>query len=515
MLLRDFPPGCFALAIFIWLELVASPSLWADELPPTAGVVVVQPIIVQGDPSIQSEPILAKETVARVKTWLQPIGIDLHLVEPVECSLDETANLLPVADRLRQAGQLRLPERHVNMLILTDTTTASVAPALGSEVQAIRLDGDLPSRDVSVQLFLSVTQAVGLTLSAADMARFECDTPRVSDHERAIVEESSLVRPHVECLSVPDAQREIIDESYDCYFANLQRREIGALTQEAATAATLDECRAAARQFFQSSVRPFTDRENEAICWCVAHLENQVGRDMPLFTHQPWRFIKITDQLCGGFPHTRGFNIFFSESLVAAIVELRLQGDADAAVGRFGALLLHEQLHVLERVFPQKFASLYANQWKLRAGQVIDHPWLTEHQIQNPDALQLTWLIPDSDGDGGTVWRWPRTFLSGSAPVPHMGTDFETVAVHVVEDTPNLFHTLTNATGLPAYSSLDAIQTHYRGLAPSGGLDHPNEVAAYALGRLYNADYLQHVDPAELPEPLQQFRRWCHQHLRE
>ena len=81
--------------------------------------------------------------------------------------------------------------------------------------------------------------------------------------------------------------------------------------------------------------------------------------DINLMANQPWRFIKIQNWLCGGFAHTRGTYIILSQAYLDRLStdwsddmteesELKL-------VTSLGGLLVHEQMHSLQRTFKSKF----------------------------------------------------------------------------------------------------------------------------------------------------------------
>ena len=58
-------------------------------------------------------------------------------------------------------------------------------------------------------------------------------------------------------------------------------------------------------------------------------------------------------------------------------------------------LLLHEQMHVLQRAEPELFDSLYKDQWGfIRAKSIKICPWIVQHQLLNPDAIDCPWVFP-------------------------------------------------------------------------------------------------------------------------
>ena len=74
-------------------------------------------------------------------------------------------------------------------------------------------------------------------------------------------------------------------------------------------------------------------------------------------------------------------------------------------------LLLHEQMHVFQRAHAEMFDSLYMGQWGfIRAKTIATCPWIVEHQLLNPDAVDCPWVFPILHPDG-TKYIWPLCSL--------------------------------------------------------------------------------------------------------
>ena len=58
-------------------------------------------------------------------------------------------------------------------------------------------------------------------------------------------------------------------------------------------------------------------------------------------------------------------------------------------VTALGGLLVHEQLHSLQRTFPSKFDRLYSNKWNFINANVNDENQIIINQVSNPDAQLL------------------------------------------------------------------------------------------------------------------------------
>jgi hypothetical protein len=330
-----------------------------------------------------------------------------------------------------------------------------------------------------------------------------------TDYQAGQIRKSRLVQKRILCLDVKAAGHAIVDESFEPYFSQLQRAEIAALTAAAPTDETLDGCRREAQQRFQDAVRPFADREAEALTFLVEQLESRVRAEYPLLARQPWRFIKTADHLCGGFSWTRGLCIVFSERTVERITTARNSMPAADFVKQHGPLLLHEQMHVLQRVYPSRFAKLYTDGFGFSQATVEPHPWLTERQMTNPDAVRLEWVFAIGGDDGPQKYIWPRTILKTTEGVPRMGWDFRMLAVEV-QKVGATWHVKSQADGTPTFDPA-ASALMARRFSVRNALDHPNEIAAYMFPKLVFAET---DNRRELTEMQQQLADWCSDNLR-
>jgi hypothetical protein len=187
----------------------------------------------------------------------------------------------------------------------------------------------------------------------------------------------------------------------------------------------------------------------------------------------PWHFIKVDASFCKGMAHTRGMAIVLTDR------HLRRMGNDE----NYGLkLLLHEKMHVVQRLNAVRFAKLYEDyglrQVKLAGGEVR-----RLNVAQNPDALRLDWAIDLGDrlamivtvlgkgGNGGfrfnSVYRTVRR-----------GSDGEYLLG-------------------PAFDEEDRVFRKWRDSFPlNTGHDHPNEIGAYLSGVLLTRDFLGLQEPA-------------------
>ena len=307
----------------------------------------------------------------------------------------------------------------------------------------------------------------------------------------------------------------IVDDP--AYFDRLQPMEMQAKTGEPLPAGTLAQQRAECRRRYQAAVGEFSGQEKAAIRSVVELIDPAVRRDYPLYADTPWNFLKVADNIEGSFSHTRGKHIILAESVCR-----RLFGSQALAGGRRVPLdkmelLLHEQMHVFQRAHAEMFDSLYTGQWGfIKAKTIATCPWIVEHQLLNPDAVDCPWVFPIRRPEG-TQYLWPLCSLSDGPGPKQMQTAFSRLAIYVtpagdgyrVEQSPD---------GRPEYSELMSVRAYREVFPQSTNIYHPHEAAADLFAKLvlFDSYTSARLDPAERAQKEKSFgplRDWFRKNL--
>ena len=300
---------------------------------------------------------------------------------------------------------------------------------------------------------------------------------------------SPLVHSRISFLEKSQASVAILDETFEPYFSKLQRKEISTFVQEKAPK-NIDSARAFARMKFSSAVMDFSYQEKEILTFVVKKTNRWLlENDINLMANQPWRFIKIQNWLCGGFAHTRGTFIILSQAYLDRLStdwsdnmteesELKL-------VTSLGGLLVHEQMHSLQRTFKSKFKKLYSENWNFINQQIKDEQEIIKDQVSNPDAPIAEWLIPDPEIRD--KFYWIRTLITKNVEIPEMGKDFVDVAFDILKDKEN--YSLIKLNNTISSRSLSDLDFYTNSFPVKRGLDHPNEISAYMFSDFFKAGY--------------------------
>jgi hypothetical protein len=262
---------------------------------------------------------------------------------------------------------------------------------------------------------------------------------------------------------------------------------------------TLEEQRAECRRRYRAGAGQFTEPEQAALRALVAKIQPAVHDDYPAFAQTPWSFLKVADRIEGGLPHTRGPHIILSERACRGLCSPGPRGSPDRSAL---ATLLHEQMHVFQRAHPQRFDSLYTRQWRfLKADSITGCPWLVEHHLANPDALDCRWVFPIRQ-PWGTRYIWPLVVFGDgpgagagqnaeetSRPVlKGMPQDFQMLAIEV-EKTDGGFRVRQQSDGRPVAEDLLGVRPYREVFSPTTNIYHPHEASADLFAMLVVWDH--------------------------
>lgn len=478
----------------------------------TPFVLMVQPIVLQSDEGTHPASMALPENL--VDQAYLPAEVDFLFFEPIYFNntkaRDGLINLDSIVSIAHREGLIKGQNDIVNMFFvnIVDGIKGPLGRGMmGGNLTFISLGDDTGKENEYMQAFV-IAHEVGHNLSlkhAVDDENVPDSIPNIqgdgdfkdridpkyslNQYQIDIIRNSPLVHPRVDFLDKERAGKAILDESYEPYFSQLQIREIEAFTASEVPTTDLDEARVYAKEKFVSAVTDFTLSEKKCISFVVNKInavlfENDIG----LMAYHPWRFIKVEDWLCGGFAHTRGTYIILSQRHIDYLSKtwsdhMSLEEER-TLLEKMGALLVHEQMHSLQRTFRSKFENLYEKYWDFTKAQVLNDSDIRKDQVSNPDAPIAEWLI--TNPKDSTSFYWVRTLLKETEGIPVMGKDF-TDSVFVVKNVSGIFSTIKSEDNKLIYTNIDSIGFYKNAFPVSRGIDHPNEISAYMFSDYFKA----------------------------
>lgn len=305
-------------------------------------------------------------------------------------------------------------------------------------------------------------------------------------------------------LSVEEARSAIIDESVEPYFSILESLEIAALTnsltQEAKNEKQLTEIRELVKSRFQDWVLPVSKEEASVLNQIAVYIDTLIANDYPIVARQGWKILKVDSQCCGSSAHTRSDVIVLPEKYINQIMQTwRDSQDLKKVLLGRGNILLHEQIHILQRYHPELFRELYRKLWGfVHVNTIQSNPWVERHILHNPDAYDLGYLlnfdpIPD-DTTARSFYQLRTLLIPEDKTRPVMGKNFRAIAIETEQTLDGWIYKITES-GKPVYISMDDDFKHpLTGVAPQNALtkggDHPHEIFAYSFTAILTHHYL-------------------------
>ena len=510
----------------LFVTLSCSP-IKGDNLKPN--VIIIQPIVIQSD--IGEEPAKMNLSEELVNKAYSKANIDFHYLEPLfynnTKARDGEINLDSIVKLSKRDNILKGQNDIINMFFV-NAIDGHQGPTgrgmMNGNIVFIALGDENNTnaeKQTSMEAFV-IAHEVGHNLGlkhVVDDDNIIDSLPNIQgdgefkdriDPKNSLnpyqineIYKSPLVHSRINFLDKEQASIAILDESFEPYFSKLQRKEISTFVQEKAPK-NIDSARAFARMKFSSAVMEFSSREKDILSFVVKKtnswlLENEIN----LMANQPWRFIKIQNWLCGGFAHTRGTYIILSQSYLDRLSADWSENMSDKSelklVTSLGGLLVHEQMHSLQRTFKSRFDKLYSENWNFIKQQIKDDQDIIKDQVSNPDAPIAEWLIPDPKIQD--KFYWIRTLITKNVEVPKMGKDFVDVAFEVTKKNEKYF--IAKSNNSIKSKPLSELDFYTNSFPVKRGLDHPNEISAYMFSDYFRKSYnlkSQFVEKATLPE---------------
>jgi hypothetical protein len=274
---------------------------------------------------------------------------------------------------------------------------------------------------------------------------------------------SPLVIDRVKCYNTAEAQTALTDESWFPYLTSVTpdmlRFTLG-LPADAPIPQEPAARLAFARERQAAMAAEFTADEEAALRRAVAGIVRKIGGDWPMLCRLPWHFVKVKPGFCHDLPHTRGVVTVLSASAAAHLA--RNEAAAEE-------LLIHEKIHVVQRLNPDRFTALYQ---KYGYAPLRLAPGEAErlNLIQNPDAPVSDWAVSLGD-DAVLIATAFNRQLGFAESYYHL--------VSLPDGTSRIGDKLADP---------DAMETWRERFPVRIGYDHPHEAFAYLCGGFLTSD---------------------------
>lgn len=464
------------------------------ELP--GHTVLLQPIVLVGDAGDGAAKANLPEDLIDLpfRRW----NLDFQILEPFEWSRrefrDGEIDVDVIVNAATEEGIFRQPGRIANMFFVRKVNGRAAPNGLGQQpgwVTFIAQGANPPRGQDAFVVVHEVTHNLGLAHTIDDV-EVPADIPNVmgegdfldriredgiTRHQVATILKSPLVRETVKCLEGKEARRAYLGESFEAYYTDLNRREVEAMTGQAVVKDLEGEAlEKEARKRFGNAVIDFTPEEREVVLWMIGEYRKLLVEEFPLLANQPWQVIKVKSDHCAGFCHTRGLSVVIAEGALDRMVQdYQRHGKSKKTLAGAGTIIVHEQIHVLQRCFPRKFSGLYTGAYGLIDGKVEHDEWVARNEIQNPDGLEGNRWVVNHEGNH----YWLKTILDDKDEPARMPASFREAIMPLQKKGETYRVILRKGEKKPELVDPDLILGWKKQFPIRVGHDHPNEIFAY------------------------------------
>jgi hypothetical protein len=161
------------------------------------------------------------------------------------------------------------------------------------------------------------------------------------------------------------------------------------------------------REFICRHVATFTEGEKKLLLRLCKAVDQRTAHHWPSLHCIPWRLCKVSSKVEGGYPHTFGDVIFLSD---------RFFGGGSDDTHKM-TTLIHEQVHIFQRRYPDRVKKLYTKQWGMESTvklqELRDGGLLVR---SNPDVDDVAYAVAPDTYVVQLYTRRPPTSLADSKP---------------------------------------------------------------------------------------------------
>lgn len=300
--------------------------------------------------------------------------------------------------------------------------------------------------------------------------------------------------PTVRFASKDAAEKVVTDDSADPYFSRLKPLEIALKTSEGMPKEIKTPIAEIARGRYAKLTREFTGEEENALRFHTAKID-AVCADYPVYLAIPWCFVKVSDKLEGGLPHTRGKFIILGEGFLRTVAA---EKEGMRAL-QLEQVIAHEKVHVHQRLNPGFYDTLYTKVWPWKKAGKLELPAsVTDREVHNPDGVLAEWVLPGM-ADRQETFLLPLILINPDAKRLVMPQAMEMEALLVKKDGSGLAFD-PDKNGKPQLEKISESKEFQTAFPTSESRYHPNEVAADVFSTLLLLDHLFPESVRKTPE---------------
>jgi len=217
--------------------------------------------------------------------------------------------------------------------------------------------------------------------------------------------------------------------------------------------------------FYLNNIITLTNYERKILYKHIQFIDNKCAKFKKIF-NIPWNIIVLSNNIEKGMPFTLGHYIFLPKKYIDNLIKYKF--NKDIFLNNCDTLL-HEKIHILQRIFPIIFKQFYKIHLhcKYINNLVIDTHWKKKH-FKNPDGLDIKWVYRYNNNDYLPMLIFNKNQLNQ-------------IIIKLTYNT-NYFYTTSTYHNLYEFPIFKDYPT-------SISVYHPNEITAYIIPKLILNNY--------------------------
>lgn len=148
---------------------------------------------------------------------------------------------------------------------------------------------------------------------------------------------------------------------------------------------------------YNSSIQEISLEEKEATNNLITLINHQASTKPKLksflnYCYNLSTIAKSQEWLESGMPHTHKQIVILPQSWFNEILNTTTRTNTQR-ISSNGGTLIHEMTHILQRLYPEKFKTLYTSQWGFKHIEYIDNfENIKARNRENPDGTDILWI---------------------------------------------------------------------------------------------------------------------------
>ena len=243
--------------------------------------------------------------------------------------------------------------------------------------------------------------------------------------------------------------------------------------------------------YYCNHIQLFTNIEKLEINSCVLYIKNYYYKYYPNLNRLPWNFIKVSNQIEGGMPHTIYNTIILPQNFIDKLHTSIQNKNINTIINYFCKILIHEHIHIYQKLYPTRFKELYTQYWNFIPYPKLKLPNnILKKQRINPDGYDK-WIYQLNDN----ILLYPDVILRDN---PKNLDDVEKIGILINKKNNKIIK-------IKKLNQINQFNYFFCNVSQNY---HPHEISAIVISEyIINKNYYNYCDC------LKKCKKWLNQYL--